>query len=106
MGWHHGWAVKPSHSYSNQHRHIGSLDLPPSDRFEQIEEEVKIDSKPGWLTPTWTRQTFQAWPNRWEKIPVSCVLLCCAALVSIFVHCLVLIVVCISPTLIFGISCL
>jgi hypothetical protein len=29
-------------------------------KHEQTEEGVEIDSKPGWLTPMWSRQAFEA----------------------------------------------
>jgi hypothetical protein len=61
----------------------GSLNMPPGDVFEQTEEGVKIDSKPSWLTPMWTRQAFQAWPNHGKNPCVSCP-------DSVFVLCLVL----------------
>jgi hypothetical protein len=45
------------------------------DKLEQLEEGVEIDSKLGWLTPMWSRQAFQAWPNHRKNHSVSCLLL-------------------------------
>jgi hypothetical protein len=52
----------------------GSLDLPSGDRSVQTEEGAEIDSKQGWLTPTCTRQVFQAWPNHGKNLCVLCAL--------------------------------
>jgi hypothetical protein len=62
------------------HRYSGSLDLPPGDKFEQTKEGVEIDYKPGYLTQTWTRKAFQAWPNHRKKSLCSvcswCAIMC------------------------------
>jgi hypothetical protein len=37
-----------------QHHHLVEDSVyPTGDKPKQIEEGVEIDSKPGWLTPTW-----------------------------------------------------
>jgi hypothetical protein len=73
----------------NRPRHSGSPDLSPGDRYEQIEEGVEIDSKPGWLTPTWTRQAFQAWANHMinpcVKCAMCCIVLCLSTLIDLLI---------------------
>jgi hypothetical protein len=80
---------KQSRLCCNRSRHSGSLDLSPGDRSKQIEEGVEIDSKPGWLTPTRTRQAFHVWPNhvinQCVKCAMCCTVLCLSTLIALLI---------------------
>jgi hypothetical protein len=43
------------------------------DKHEQMEEGVEIDSKPGWLTPTWMQASISGLVEPWDKSYVSLV---------------------------------